>query len=334
MRPAVMAFLLLVLIACTSETLPVGPAAESASNKRKSIDPGLMVADPPYRGEILFVEKFDDASLETRGWYDVDQPRITKTQKAPGSRSSFECRFARGQSECTGGVPGRHLFTALDELYFSYWVRYDSNWIGSGKPYHPHEFYFMTTANDKWVGPAFTRLTVYVEQLAGRPRVALQDAANVDPDCILRNDDSLVGCAGHTIDTYPFGENRSVAACNGLAGPVDGRDCYSLGGGRWYSARFWHGPTTVLGGGSGWHFVETYVRLNSVVDDRGLADGEILQWVDGTASIALQGVLFRTGANAAMQLNQLLFAPYMGDGSPVDQTVWFDDLTVARGRRP
>jgi hypothetical protein len=30
-----------------------------------------------------------------------------------------------------------------------------------------------------------------------------------------------------------------------------------------------------------------------------------------------------------MKFNQFVMAPYMGNGSPVDQSFWIDDLTVA-----
>ena len=33
-----------------------------------------------------------------------------------------------------------------------------------------------------------------------------------------------------------------------------------------------------------------------------------------------------------MQFNQLIIAPYIGDGSPVTQTMWIDNLTVGTGK--
>jgi hypothetical protein len=44
--------------------------------------------------------------------------------------------------------------------------------------------------------------------------------------------------------------------------------------------------------------------------------------------------MFRTGAHANMQLNQLVIGPYIGDGSPVDQYFWVDNLRLATGRIP
>jgi hypothetical protein len=43
-------------------------------------------------------------------------------------------------------------------------------------------------------------------------------------------------------------------------------------------------------------------------------------------------VLLRTGARASMQFNQFVIAPYIGDGSPVTQSMWIDNLSVATGR--
>lgn len=316
------------------DTTPPPPPPPDTTTPPDTTPPPPAGGGSAWKGEVLFAESFDDGSLAGRGWYDVDQPRISTAEHAPGSTASFECSFAAGAHECAGGVPGRRQFADETSLHFSYWVKYADGWVGSGRAYHPHEFHFLTNQDDRWVGPSYTRLTLYVEQVGGRPRVALQDGANVDPDCILRNDGSVLGCNGGSIANYPFGENRSVAACNGLIGPVDGRDCYSLGGGLWYSMRWWAGSSPVLAGGTGWHFVETYVQLNSVVNGVGQADGEIRQWVDGNPTVVAEGVLLRTGQHPSMLFDQILFAPYIGDGSPIAQTVFYDEVTVARGRRP
>ncbi len=43
-------------------------------------------------------------------------------------------------------------------------------------------------------------------------------------------------------------------------------------------------------------------------------------------------VLMRTAQHPNMKFNQFIIAPFLGDGSPVDQTFWIDDLIVATGR--
>ena len=61
-------------------------------------------------------------------------------------------------------------------------------------------------------------------------------------------------------------------------------------------------------------------------------DGVVQYWFDGQPVLDLHNVLLRTGANATMQFNQLVIAPYIGDGSPVTQSIWYDNVTVATGR--
>lgn len=45
-------------------------------------------------------------------------------------------------------------------------------------------------------------------------------------------------------------------------------------------------------------------------------------------------ILFRTGARPALQFKQFLIVPYIGDGSPVDQSMFIDDLRLATSRIP
>ncbi len=75
------------------------------------------------------------------------------------------------------------------------------------------------------------------------------------------------------------------------------------------------------------------MRLNSIRDGVGVPDGAIRYAIDGVETLTLDSLLLRTGRHPDMRFNQLLIAPYMGDGSPIDQTMWIDDLTVAHGRR-
>jgi hypothetical protein len=287
--------------------------------------------------EILFEEPFEDNDFGSRGWYDTTGGDISTAEHVDGSTGSFECTYAQGETGCRGGGPGRHLFTETDTLYVGYWVKYSANWEGSNRPYHPHEFYFVTNKDDRWVGPAITHLTGYIEQNEGTPRLALQDSSNNDMSCILLNDDSFVGCDGD-FDTYAFTEERSVCACNGIMGDLDGRDCFLYSAGVYYSARFWDAPEVYFSDDPGprykndWHHVEAYFQMNGTPGGVGAADGVIRYWYDGGLVIDYRHILMRTGQYPDMMFNQFLMGPYIGDGSPVEQTMWVDNLVVATGR--
>src|SRR5438046_745895 len=81
-----------------------------------------------------------------------------------------------------------------------------------------------------------------------------------------------------------------------------------------------------------WLFVEAYFKLNAIQSGKGVANGIIRYWFDGKLVIERTNVLMRTGAHASMKFNQLAIAPWIGDGSPADQTMWVDNLTIATDR--
>jgi hypothetical protein len=221
----------------------------------------------------------------------------------------------------------------------SYWVKYSANYVGSGVGYHPHEWNILTNKDWAYQGPADTYLTAYVEQHAGRPLLALQDSRNVDPGCILLNNNSFVGCNGD-FNSYAFTENRSVCSCNGLVGEVDRRDCFSSAGSShgYYSARAWAADSMYFRNEPGpyykndWHQVEVLFEMNAIENSVGIPNGKIRYWLDGQLLINSDSILFRTAANADMQFNQLFYGPYIGVGSPVDQTWWVDELIIADDR--
>ena len=267
----------------------------------------------------------------SRGWYDGPSGTITG--------SAFECAFAVGATSCTGGKPARHPITPSDRVYVSMMIRFSANWVGSGRAYHPHMFHFTTNKDGTYVGPATSHLTLYVEVVGGRPMLALQDSLNVDPACVLRNNDTFVGCGGN-FATYPFTENRSVASCNGLSGDVDGRDCFSTGTNTWYSARAWDTAQPWFTDTAGpaykadWHRLEAYFELNTIQGGVGVPDGKIRLRMDGQTVISSDRMLFRTNQHADMVFNQFLMLPYIGDGSPVVQSFQVDQLKVGTGAVP
>jgi len=313
------ALLLVAAVVLPGGDVPSGPAPHARS----------VSAANPCPADALVCEDFEDADFAARGWYDAPRGVITAAEHAPGSDHAFECTYAQGATGCEGGTPARHGFDLTESLYVEYWVKYGSGFVGSGRPYHPHELVFMTNKDGPYVGPAATHLTTYMEQLAGLPRLGLQDLRNVDTRCILRNDDSFVGCNGN-FATFPFTEQRSVAACNGIVGDLDKRDCFPTGGGSWYSSRVWDAPAGTSLYDGAWHRVAALFRMNRIVDGKGLADGALRYWLDGRLMISYDHILYRTGANADQAFNQLLLAPYIGDGSPRRQTMWIDDLRILR----
>jgi hypothetical protein len=270
-------------------------------------------------GSLLFAESVDNSNMASRGWYDNTNFQFSTTEHTSGSTSSAQFRFPLNATTPTSGGAMRKKFTASDSVYVSYYVKYSSNWQGSNHTYHPHEFYLLTNADSDYSGLADTHLTTYIEQNEGTPLIAIQDAQNIDQSRINKD---LTGVT----------ENRSVAGCNGSS---DGYSdsCYSYGSGylnwkQWKAGSVYFQDATGPRYKNDWHHIEAYVKLNSITGGVANNDGIIRYWYDGNSVINKSNVVLRTGANPNMKFNQFVIAPYIGDGSPVDQTFWVDDLTL------
>jgi len=276
--------------------------------------------------EILFFEPFEDTLFASRGWYDALEGTITTEEhiEGEGSTACFECRFLQGTSGCEGGTPGRHLFDETDEIYLSYYVKYSANYVGSDLPYHPHEFLFMTNENGPYAGPAWTYLTAYVEHNEGEPLLSIQDGQNID--------ESNIG-----VDLSEITENRAVAGCNGDSDGYGDGECYWCGsthcnGKQWRAGGVYFQDVPGPYYQNDWHFIEAYFKLNSIVEGIGISDGIIKYWYDDQLIIDHEDITIRTGEHPDIRFNQFLLAPYIGDGSPVEQVMWIDNLTVATSR--
>jgi hypothetical protein len=265
--------------------------------------------------QVFIHEQFDQSNLSGRGWYDNVQPLFSAHTAVSGR--SLEYVFPAGATKPATGSPLRHKFAPSDAVYFSCYVMYGANWVGSGKPYHPHEFHFLTTVDDDWAGLSFTHLTLYIEQNGGTPLVAIQDGRNVAQTRVGQN---------LTSET----EQRAVAGCNGSSDGVPD-NCYRAADG-YVNEKKWKASSALFDYGK-WHFIEAYVRLNSIAGGKGVNDGVVQYWFDRQLAIDRHDVLLRTGANPSMQFNQFVIAPYIGDGSPIAQSLWIDELTVANSRQ-
>jgi hypothetical protein len=279
---------------------------------------------------ILFTEDFENTNLAAKGWYDNTSQTFSTVEHVPGSNQSLEYHWTIGGTQPTSGGSLRRAFTPTPTLYVSYWVKYSSNYAGSGRTYHPHEFYVLTNADPAFSGLAFNTLDLYIQQVFGSnggvPQLEIQDGKMVDTTRINVN---LIGVT----------ENRAVAGCNGIgntggvtvSGVFGGSDCYSVGGGTFWNSYMWNSPT-VRFRPNVWQHVEVYAQLNSVVGGIGQLNGVLKYWLDGALIIDQSNVIFRTGANPNLAFNQFVMAPYIGDGSPVDQKFWIDNLTLATDR--
>lgn len=280
---------------------------------------GVALSNP------LFEEPFENASFSNRGWYDTSGGMLVSSVGVPNSTKAFECHFLPGATKCSGGTPGRILFQETEAVYISFWVKHSTNWVGSNKPYHPHLFYLMTNQNGSWDGMAWTRLTAYIEENAGIPRLRLQDGQNINKARIGQN---LVGIT----------ELRGVTGCNGDSDGYGSGECYDCGGGDYCNGKDWNAAQVYFSNTAGpffkgdWHKVEAFFKLNSVVNGSGVANGILRYWYDGRLIIDRNNVMMRTGQYPTMKFNQVVLSPYIGDGSPVDQTIWFDNLIIATDR--
>lgn len=273
---------------------------------------------------VFLHESFDDDQFGSRGWYDNSGVMITTEEHLPGGAASAIFHFPQGNRTPESGGAIRHKFPASEELYISYWVKYSANWDGSNRPYHPHEFNVVTNLDHDYIGPAHTHLTLYIEQNEGRPMLAIQDGLNIDQSRARQ-------------DLTQVTEDRAVAGCNGDSDGHGDGDCYQSAGvyrngKRWLVDRIYFSDSAGPYYKNDWHHVEAYFRLNSIVEGKGIADGVLRYWFDGAPLIDHTNVAFRTGAHPTMRFNQFLIAPYIGDGSPVAQTMWIDELTLASSR--
>src|SRR2546426_641592 len=266
---------------------------------------------------ILFQETFADTAFAARGWYDNPSMVTTTAQHIPGSTAALEAHFPIGATTPTWGGAARHLFPATPTLYVSYWVKYSDNWVGSGHPYHPHEFQVMSDLDGDWDGPANGWLVAYIEhnyQSGGIPRLALQDNKAIN-----------TSYGAPPINLVNLTENRSTDGCNGVVEPNVVATCFNML--PWYNDKelsapqVWFQPTPGPGYKGNWNHVEVYFQINSIVNGVGQADGVMQYWFNGASVIDRHDILFRTGARPSINFHQFLIAPYIGDVAPGSATI-------------
>jgi hypothetical protein len=270
-------------------------------------------------GVTLFQENFDNNSFSSRSWYD----NTTHGTVVSGGQSGncLQWAWAQGATQPTNGGSMRKKFTPTDSLYVSFYVKFQSGWRGSQQAYHPHMILIPSDLDSDYTPLANNYLNTYVEFVADtgspytiRPLLALQDEMRVNTSngTLPRNLTAIT-------------ENRSVAYCNTPVPAGATGTCYADN--PYYSANTWKASTSSVSTNS-WHHVEVYFKMNTISGGKGQSNGIMQEWIDGSQVINHSDVLYRTNQDATKKWAQFVLAPWIGDGSPIAQTMWLDELTV------
>ena len=269
---------------------------------------------------LLFEEDFEDENWASRGWYDSPRMQITDQEHLPGSGHACVWHWPKTGAINTEGGGARLPVPPVESVTLEFSIKHSADWQWTGRGYHPHEFHFITNVDPPYVGPARTHLTFYVEVVDGRPRLAIQDGANIDEEHLEQD---LVGIT----------EMRAVAGCNGNSDGRGQEDCYKAGevhanGKYWQADQLYFGKTPGPHYQGDWHQVRARFKLNSIKEGIGMKDGVLQYWFDGKKILDERRVVFRTGQHPTMKIDQFLMAPYYGPGVPQEQWIWIDELRI------
>jgi hypothetical protein len=241
---------------------------------------------------ILFEESFDDQDLQERGWYDGTASRISEDSYR--GNGCIEYEWIRDHQPVMGSSPHRHLFEPLEGVYIRFYLRLSKGWQWSGRNYHPHLTHFLTTENDEYHGPAASHLTLYIEPVAGKLRLAATDIQNKDMPHGLTQGPMRGGYNGMFYDSE---EDLFIDD-------------------EWHCIEAYFQLNTL-----------------DKVNNRPNADGIVRGWFDGKKVIDHRDVILRSTDFPDMKFNQFLMAPYFGPGLLNNaQKLWIDELVVATKR--
>lgn len=237
---------------------------------------------------VLFSESFDDANLAQRNWYDGTKFRIAGGAWAGRGCIEYEWQDGSCQPTISSGI--RHLIEPTDEVWLRCHVKLAKGWGWTGRNYHPHFMHFMTTENSKWHGPAASHLTLYIEPVNGRLRLAATDMQNKD--------------SPHGLTQGP------------LKGGYNGM-CYDSGE-ELFTDDQWHCLEACF-----------KLNTLDLPNERPNRDGIVRGWFDGKLVVEHTNVVLRSTDFPAMKINQFLMTPYFGPGLlPHAQKLWVDELAV------
>jgi hypothetical protein len=253
-------------------------------------EPSAVAEERPE--SVFFSESFENADRAGRGWYDGGRCRIAGDAMA--GKGCIEYEWPDRRSNVKGSSPVRHLFEPSDEVSIRFYLKLSAGWGWSGQNFHPHLTHFMTTENPKWHGPAASRLTLYIEPVGGKLRLAAQDIQNKD--------------APHGLTQGPL-----RGGYNGML--YDSKEVL-------FNDEGWHCVEAYF-----------KLNTLDIQNDRPNRDGIVRGWFDGKLVVEHTDVVLRSTDFPKMKFNQFLMAPYFGPGLlPHAQKLWIDELAVGTKR--
>lgn len=272
---------------------------------------------------LLLYEGFEDANFSTRGWFDgVPTSGIIDSGGQNGNCAKFT--FATSNQTATNMQTIRHNFSDTSKIYMKVYVKPALDWVGSGQASHPHVFFFLSnedTALSQYSALNHTYLTGYVEwgnETNGlTPKFILQDGKNIN-----------TGYGTPPIDISASTENRAISGCNGYLATQSSGDystCYQSAG-VWQNGSVWLANTDLTR--DQWNLIEVYMEFNSTPSSTATADGKGYMWLNSTLVAEYNNLVFRTGVYPSLAFDQIILSPYIGVGSPVNQTFYIDELYV------
>ena len=241
---------------------------------------------------ILFSESFDDADLAQRGWYDGARFRIAGDAFA--GEGCIEYEWTDAHLPVQGSSAARRLFEPTEEVALRFYLKLSKGWGWTGRNYGPHMLHFLTTENSAWHGPAASHLTLYIEPVGGRLRLAAQDIQNA---------------------TMPHGLTQ---------GPLRGG----------YNGRFYDSEEVLFQDDQWHCVEAYFkLNTLDLENSRPNRDGIVRGWLDDRLVVDHTDVILRSPDFPEMKFNQFLMAPYFGPGLlPHPQKLWIDELAVGTQR--
>jgi hypothetical protein len=241
--------------------------------------------------KVLFSESFDDCALVNRGWYDGTGTRII--EDSCYEKGCIEYEWTRGVYPVQGSSQKRRLFEPTEEVFIRFYIRLSKGWQW-GSAGRPHLLHFLTSENSPYHGPASSHLTLYIEPVYGKLRLAASDMMN---------------------QGKPHGTTQGP-----LRGGYNGRlyDSDNV----LFTEGIWHCVEA-----------QFRLNSLDNENDFPNHDGIIRGWFDGEMVIEHTDVILRSPDFPKMKFNQFIMAPFFGPGNlDNNQKVWIDELVVSKER--